>query len=90
MPVANYLTNTKPPIPIDWSHDAEIAYEYGMERILRKLDETRPFIFVDKVEGQKDAFERADGHYKSTLTKHVMENWNKQEGTHYYDVYTMD
>lgn len=90
MPVANYLTNTTPPLQIDWAHDAEIAYKYGLERILRKLEETRPVIFVDKADGFKDAYERKDGHYKSSLTKHVMEEWTKLEDSKYYHVYTLD
>lgn len=89
MPVANYLTNTQPPIQIDWAHDAEIAYEYGLERILRKMEETRPVIFVDKVDGPRDAFVRTE-HYGSALTRHVIEEWTKLEETEYYDVYTMD
>ncbi len=90
MPLANYLTNTLPPLQIDWAHDAEIAYEYGLELILNKLEETRPIIFVDKINSFKDAYERKVGRSKSSLTRHVIEEWTKLGDSKYYNIYALD
>lgn len=87
LPLANYLTNTAPPISIDWAHDAEIAYDYGLERNLQELDEARPVIFVDKVNGPKEAYDDIK-QYRSLLTRHVLEHWNKVEETDHYYVFT--
>lgn len=86
LPLANYLTNTKPPISIDWAHDAEIAYEYGLERNLNELESRRPTVFVDKVNGPKEAYDEIK-QYRSLLTKHVLDNWIKVDETEHYYVY---
>lgn len=85
-PLANYLTNTTPPIQIDWAHDAEMAYDYGLERILQRVDQVQPTVFVDKVNGPKEAYEDIK-QYRSLLTKHVLDHWTKLEETEYYEVY---
>lgn len=86
MPLANYLTNTRPPISIDWAHDAEIAYDYGLERNLQELSAARPFVFVDKVNGPKEAYDDIK-QYRSLLTRHVLEHWNKIAETDHYEVF---
>ncbi len=86
MPLANYITNSKPMISVDWPHDAEMAYERGLERILQELNERRPAIFVDRETGATEA-KASRKQYRSSLTGHVLDTWNLVEKTKYYDVY---
>ena len=86
MPLAHYANKNQPPISVDWPHDAEIAYGYGLERILIELEEKRPLVFMDKEHGPKEA-QNPSKRYRSSLTGWVLSNWEKIEETKHYAVY---
>ncbi|MEM0999171.1 MAG: hypothetical protein AAGN35_19100 [Bacteroidota bacterium] len=85
MPLANYLTDTKPVIQIDWAHDGEINYEYGFRRIMARMEERRPYVLVEK-EKKGEAYGEIR-QYRCSLLKEVLENWQMVEETRFFEVY---
>lgn len=84
-PIANYVTNTRPAIHVDWAHDAEINYDFGMKKILARMDATQPYVFMEK--GKEIEAYSPDTQYRSSLTRHVLENWTAVDSSEYFIVF---
>jgi hypothetical protein len=86
MPLANYLTNTRPPIQVDWAHDAEINYQVGIDRLTQTLETQRTYVFAMRTELYRATEE---GHYRCSTLRHVLENWERIDSTSMFYVYAM-
>ncbi|MEM7036042.1 MAG: hypothetical protein AAF570_03610 [Bacteroidota bacterium] len=84
-PHAHYVLDVMPPLQIDWMQDAEMGYEKGMGPLVERLETVRPVVFVQK-DKEKKAWSK-EHHYKSTLLKYVLDNWNMIGETKYFKVY---
>ena len=86
MPAAHYLTNTKPIIGIDWTHDGELQPDRIQENYAI-LQASKAPIFVEN--SRMEEATAKDKRYRSTLLKMVLENYQKTDWhPHgYYSVY---
>jgi energy-converting hydrogenase Eha subunit E len=84
LPLANYLTDTKPVVPVDWAHDAELNYNKGISDVLDHLEAQHSTVFA-----MRDELGRANeaGHYRCTSLKYVLEHWTRVDSTSLFYVY---
>jgi hypothetical protein len=84
MPLAHYVTNTEPRIPIDWVHDAEINYQSGIRDVIARLEASPNRVFA-----MKDELRRAneEGAYRCSVLKHVITHWARIDSTTMFLVY---
>lgn len=87
LPLANYLTDTKPIIQIDWAHDGEINYDYGFKLIMDRMHSLRPYVFVEK-DKKNEAYGEIK-QYACSLLREVLENWEMADETKYFEIYVM-
>jgi len=89
VPLANYLTNTIPPIGVDWVEDYELPGEW--RDVAAQLDASGAAVFV-----RKDLMESellpyyAFGGINSTVTFYVTKTWKKVKVGKEFDVYMRD
>lgn len=89
VPLANYLTGTKPPIPVDWVEDYELPGEW--RDVALQLDRSGAAVFV-----RKDLMESellpyyAFGGINSTVTFYVTRTWKRIHTGKEFDVYQRD
>ena len=83
-PLAHYLTQTAPPLPVDWAHNAEMAYDRNAQRLTELLDrEVRQvFMEIDKLDQLADT-----SRYGSGLARYVQENWTRVHTGKYFEIY---
>jgi hypothetical protein len=84
MPLANYLTNTKSPLTIDWVFNAEVNNDNT--DVLNILSTKRTFIFMEK-EPQLIKISNIPEKFHSSLSYFITLNWAKIDSTKYFDVY---
>jgi hypothetical protein len=84
MPLAHYVTATKPRIKADWIHDGEINYQTGIAETVQMLDASKNFVFA-----LKDEMGRADeqGTFRCSVLKHVITHWVRIDSTQEFWVY---
>ena len=82
-PLANYLTDTRSPWPIDWATSAEIK---GVEnQIYEAMEQPGIHYFVEKSYG--DVLLEND---KFATTKYLMQSMRKVEETEFFEVYVKE
>ena len=80
-PLANYLTNTASPFPLDWVISVETNQHN--EALLEKIEEGEIVFFIEKeFEGQ------IKGNPRYEVTEYVMEHYQQVEETLYFYVYS--
>jgi hypothetical protein len=87
MPAAHYLTQTKPPIGVDWAHDGEIGAA-NIPRLTADLDASKAVVFVELTRMREASL--TDVHYRSELLAHVLKTWRLVETRDYFGVYLRD
>jgi hypothetical protein len=89
VPLANYLTSTKPPIPLDWVSDYELPGEW--RDIALDLDRSGATVFVRKelMEAELLPYYQFGG-MNSTVTYYVTKTWKKVATGKCFDVYQRD
>jgi len=83
-PLAHYLTETSPRLPIDWAHNAEMDYAQNKDWVLQQLAERTEFVFLEKDKMAQLYDETA---YGSKLARYVKEHWKKVDEDIYFEVY---
>jgi hypothetical protein len=84
MPLAHYVTNTEPRIPIDLVHDAEINYQSGIKDVIARLEASPNRVFAMKSELAQADRGRT---YRCSVLKHVITHWAKIDSTAEFLVY---
>ncbi len=79
VPLANFLTNTIPPIGVDWALDIEVNFHTDV--IIDQLNKSNCYVFVERNALLKDP------KWRSSATDYVVTNWNKIEEREYFSVY---
>lgn len=83
-PLAHYLTNSIPPIPIDWAHNAEMDYARNRDWMLRELHTHTRVVFIEK--DKLSQLADTSG-YGSALALYVRTQWQLIEENEYFEVY---
>ena len=86
VPMSNYLTNTRSPLPLDWPSDFELPGDW--KEVAKKLDasDATVFFFKDISENEMLPYQ-AFGGINSTLTYYVTRTWKRIETGRHFDVY---
>lgn len=81
-PSAHYFTGERPPISIDWAHNAETGGEKALPRLIEELETTRPLVLLEK----NKAIKFSDStRYGSLISGYVYEHWEMvEEKTHFW------
>lgn len=87
MPLSNYLTNTKSPLPMDWVANGEANNKN--ERVLNALFDKNPVVFVEKEPALISVLNNDDKN-NSSVTYFVKLNWIKIDSTQHFYVYKKD
>ncbi len=89
VPLANYLTNTLPPIPVDWVEDYELPGEW--RDVARQLDHSGAVVFLRKELMESELLPYFEfGGINSTVAFYVTKTWKKVETGAAFDVYIRD
>lgn len=85
-PLAHYLTETRPPLPIDWAHNAEMVYGQYAQQLTAQLNQEvkQVFLEIDKLDQLQDT-----SRYGSSLARYVKDNWHHVRTARYFEVYTL-
>jgi hypothetical protein len=83
-PLAHYLTGTRPPLPVDWAHNAEMAYDRNAAQLVAQLDREVSLVLleIDKLDQLSDTTR-----YGSGLAAYVQENWRRVKTGRYFEIY---
>jgi hypothetical protein len=83
-PLAHYLTDTPPSLPLDWAHNVEMVFEHNSTRLTAQLDEEVKYVFleIDKLDQLRDTTR-----YGSGLARYVQDNWRRIKTGRYFEVY---
>ncbi len=84
MPLANYLSNTKSPIILDWVSNGETNNKN--ECILQVFRIKKPYVFLEK-RPQVVTISRTGNFLTSTIADYIKNNIPKIDSTKYFDVY---
>jgi hypothetical protein len=85
LPLAHYVTETKPTIQLDWEHDGELMFEVGTKAVLERLSTQQTTVFVEK-SNKEEAF-LPPGNYKCSALEHILLHWHKVEENAHFEVY---
>ncbi len=89
IPLANYLTNTKPPIPLDWVADYELPGEW--RDVALQLNKSGAVVFLRRTLMEAELLPYYEfGGINSTVSYYVKERWKKIESRRAFDVYIYD
>lgn len=77
--LAHFITDTRNPIGADWVLNAEINERSDL--LIQRLERHCPVVFVER---RKIS---SEGKWGSSVTTHVMKEWQKAEEGRYFDVY---
>ena len=86
MPLANYLSDTRSPIGLDWVFNAETNFRNN--EILETLRRKRTTVFVEK-HPQLIYINSSDDKFNSSVTYHIISNWRKVGSTNHFEIYQM-
>lgn len=83
MMMANYLTNTKSPLPLDWMTNIEMNYQPDL--IIERLNGSGAFVFL---ENNPLAVTDSDTYILgSPIKKYLEKKWTKIETYRFFSVY---
>ena len=85
LPLAHYLTNTLPAIPIDWALNAELNFDQWRPQILDRLHDRSPVIFLQR--NHLPILDKVGHRFGSWLGRYVRDHWRRIEERHHFFVY---
>ncbi|MGC8741507.1 MAG: hypothetical protein ACP5UB_08620 [Candidatus Sumerlaeaceae bacterium] len=89
VPLANYLTNTIPPIPVDWVEDYELPGEW--RDVALELDRSGAVVFLRRELMESELLPHYQfGGINSTVAFYVTKTWRKIESGPAFDVYVRE
>lgn len=84
MPLANYLTDTKSPLAIDWVANAEIGN--GTKKLINTLSEKNVTVFMER-KPPLISVDSTQNKFNSSVSYFIKTNWIRIDSTRYFYVY---